>query len=309
MGPLLFVYQGFQDAICFPKTISLHLGSDPLLYLPIPWIDQRVISITWAVIFSFNQCTLEPMNTLFYGKKPTRANVGGMVGEYPASCLPVEVLLESLAQLPSGNTSSGLILFSTSVRFTETTAGLGTVSWLVGRGPRHGRRCILYVRSEACGEEFIVSVHIGFSQKHVKAHLFHVVSSWWRQGVLAQGIDFRMRWLAHWTLPKTCETSATGTVLCWCAACLFVCVVIRLRFLGVKLQAHRKHTYTRTRWDKEHTRVYEHWDLILGNLVLWHLPICPLECMMCPQCVSDQPCFPLSTVTSVISALVTSHLC
>lgn len=170
-GPLLFVYQGFQDTICFPRTISLHLGSD-LLYLHIHWIDQRVISITWAVIFSFNQCKLEPMNTLFYEKKPTRANVGGMVGEYPASCLPLEVLLESLAQLPSGNMSSGLILFSTSVRFTKTTAGLGTVSWLVGRGPRSGRRYILYVRSEACGEEFIGSVHIGFSQEHVKAHSF-----------------------------------------------------------------------------------------------------------------------------------------
>lgn len=59
---------------------------------------------------------------------------------------------------------------------------------------------------------------------------------------------------------------------------------------------------------KEHTRVYEHWGLIPGNLVLWHLPLCPLECMMCPQWVSDQPCFPLSPVPSMISALVTSPL-
>lgn len=97
---------------------------------------------------------------------------------------------------------------------------------------------------------------------------------------------------------------------------MFVYVVIRLWSFRVKLQAHRipapappaTHTYTHNCGIKEHTRVYEHWDLILGNLVFWHLPIYPLEFIMCPQCLSDQPFFPVSTVTSLISALVISHL-
>ena len=53
------------------------------------------------------------MNTSIYGgKNPTKIIVGGMAGNTPASCLPLEVSLENLAQITSGNMSSGLILFS-----------------------------------------------------------------------------------------------------------------------------------------------------------------------------------------------------
>lgn len=38
--------------------------------------------------------------------------VGGMVGRYQASCLPLELSLESLAQITCGNMSGGLILSS-----------------------------------------------------------------------------------------------------------------------------------------------------------------------------------------------------
>lgn len=110
--PLLVVYQEPQDTICSPKTISLKLDADLLLYLCVHWIDQRIISIARTVSFSFNQHRLEPTNTLIYGKKPTRAIVGGMAGENPASRLPPEGSLESLARLTSGNMSSGLILVS-----------------------------------------------------------------------------------------------------------------------------------------------------------------------------------------------------
>lgn len=103
----LSLFIEFQNSTCLPKTIALKLDSDQRLYLHVHWIDPRTISIPWAVSFSFQQHKQQPMNTRSCGKTPTRAIVGGMVGEDLASCPP----WGSLARL-SGNMSSGLILFS-----------------------------------------------------------------------------------------------------------------------------------------------------------------------------------------------------
>lgn len=87
---------------------------------------------------------------------------------------------------------------------------------------------------------------------------------------------------------------------------------LRLHTLG-EAPSTQMWTHTHTRLHKHcgikiHTRFYEHWDLFLGNLAFWHLPIHPLEFIACPQYLFHQQFSLISTIMWLILVLVISHL-